>query len=91
MANKPQRVIDLEEGIAEAVAVLRETPVSFLGLQEGIDNAIEALAGAYGKGFEENVSGYMITPREDIEDEDPDDDGDFEDDEEEEDNDLEDE
>jgi hypothetical protein len=59
MATKSARVIELEEGIAQAVAVLDETDASRIGLQEAIDSARETLADAYGTGFENGVKEYL--------------------------------
>ncbi len=53
---KAQRAIELEEGIAQAVATLDETDASRIGLQEAIDSARETLADAYGVGFEKAVT-----------------------------------
>lgn len=75
---KSQRVIELEEGIAEAVATLDETDSSRIGLLEAIDGARETLAGVYGVGFEEAVS-ECLSENSDDEDQD----SEFEDDEDE--------
>ena len=71
---KSQRVIDLEEGIAEAVATLDETDSSRIGLIEAIDGARATLAGAYGVGFENAVSEYLSDDSDDDETEDGEDD-----------------
>jgi hypothetical protein len=55
MATKSARVIELEGGIAQAVATLDETDASRIGLQEAIDSARETLAEAFGTGFENAV------------------------------------
>ncbi|MGI8668706.1 MAG: hypothetical protein ACR2J3_02535 [Aridibacter sp.] len=59
MATKSARVIQLEEGIAQAVAALDETDASRIGLQEALDVARETLADAYGTGFENAVKEYL--------------------------------
>ena len=59
MATKSARVIELEEGIARAVATLDEADGSRIGLQEAFDSAREILSDAYDVGFEKAVSEYL--------------------------------
>ncbi len=75
---KSARTIELEEGIAQAVATLDETDASRIGLQEAIDSARETLADAYGVGFEKAVTEYL-SDESDEDDEDDEDEDDEED------------
>lgn len=74
MVQKSERVIELEEGIAQAVATLDESDGSRVSTAEAIDSARETLADAYGIGFEKAVSEYLSEPdNEDEQEFDPDD------------------
>ena len=55
---KSDRVIELEEGIAQAVATLDESDATRIGLQEAFDSVREILAETYGVGFEKAVAEY---------------------------------
>ena len=77
MAAKSQRVIELEEGICQAVAALDEAGASRVETLEAIDDARNTLAEAYGDGFEDAVAEYLS----DSESEDDADDDDDEEDE----------
>ena len=59
MAAKSQRVIELEEGICQAVATLDEAGGSRIETLEAIDDARQTLADAYGNGFEDDVAEYL--------------------------------
>lgn len=73
MSQKSARVIELEEGIAQAVATLDESDGSRVSTSEAIDEARETLKDAYGVGFEKAVIEYLSEPNDD-EDSDGDDD-----------------
>ncbi len=79
MATKSARTIELENGIAEAVATLDQADATRIGLQEAFDTVREILSEAYGTGFENAVSEYLS----DEEDEDGDSDDEFDEDEDE--------
>ncbi len=65
-----QRVSDLKDAIANAVATLDEADGSRVGMAEAIDSARETLSDAYGRGFEKAVSEYLSDDSDDEEDED---------------------
>ena len=56
---EPQRITEIKDAIASAVATLDEADGSRVGMAEAIDSARETLAEAYGKGFEKAVSEYL--------------------------------
>ncbi len=71
MAVKSERVDELKDSIAQAVATLDMSDASRIGLQEAFDSVREILKEAYGVGFERDVSGYVSD--DEIADEDDDD------------------
>ena len=74
---KSGRVIELEDAIAQAVATLDESDGSRVGTSGAIDSARETLADAYGTGFEDAVSEYLLAePESDDEDDEDDEDDD---------------
>ncbi len=66
MATKTARVVELENGIAEAAAILDEADASRIGLQEAFDSAREILADAYGVGFENAVTENLSESEDDL-------------------------
>ena len=71
---KSNRVIELEEGIAQAVATMDESDATRIGLQEAFDSVRETLSETYGVGFEKAVSEFVEPePSDDDEDETDDD------------------
>jgi hypothetical protein len=66
MATKTARVVELENGIAEAAAILDEADASRIGLQEAFDSAREMLADAFGVGFENAVTEFLSESEDDL-------------------------
>ena len=62
---KSARVIELEEGIAQAVATLDTSDGSRVSTAEAIDSARETLSDAFGAGFEDAVSEYLQSDSDD--------------------------
>jgi hypothetical protein len=59
MTEKSQRIIDLEAGIAQAVAILDQSDGSRISTAEAIDDARNVLKDAFSVGFEKAVSEYV--------------------------------
>ena len=71
---KSNRVIELEEGIAQAVATMDESDATRIGLQEAFDSVRETLSETYGVGFEKAVSEFTEPAESSDDDEDETDD-----------------
>jgi hypothetical protein len=70
---KSERVMELEESIVQATALLDEADGSRVGMSEAFDSAREILSDTYGLKFEDDVSDYISNNSEDDESENDDD------------------
>lgn len=73
MAQKTERVLELEQALIDAAEVIDTTDQSRKSLSDGLDEVRNIIAAAYGEDFEVDVAerlGFELVSDEDLEDED---------------------